>query len=206
MSTVFDFKKVLEKIKILDNAKVERGVEYTNVDLNDIDKTEVGVFYSTCTNIPFQDSGGYLTTIVMSPNFTVQKAINGSNGDNYQRIKVSGQWQPWIKKESWISDTNSYVLTPNNPTLTIPYSFDQIDEFCFRILGTDSASFGFLTMPKDLWHNNATYPLSLKAFSDNGNTVIGWANLVCQNKQTNSFQIHLQSQSCNAVVVSFKLK
>lgn len=97
---MFDFKKVLEKIKILDNAKVERGVEYTNVDLNDIDKTEVGVFYSTCTNIPFQDSGGYLTTIVMSSNFTVQKAINASNGDNYQRIKVSGQWKPWIKKES----------------------------------------------------------------------------------------------------------
>lgn len=94
--SAFNLNKMQDNI---DNAKVERGVEYTNVDLNDIDKTEVGVFYSTCTNIPFQDSGGYLTTIVMSSNFTVQKAINGSNGDNYQRIKVSGQWQPWIAQK-----------------------------------------------------------------------------------------------------------
>lgn len=199
-------KKILQKLKRLDISKLEKDIIYDSVDLNTINNTETGSFNIYCQNKPFEGSGGTIETIKMSEKYAVQKAINLSNGDNYQRNKVSGHWQPWIKKESWISDTNSYILTRNDPTLTIPYSFDQIDEFCFRILGTDSAAFGFLTIPKDLWHNSGAYALSLKAFSCNGNTVVGWANLVCQNKQASSFQIHLQSQSCNAVVVSFKLK
>ena len=111
-----------------------------------------------------------------------------------------------IQKKNWITDTNSYTLTASNTTITIPYSFDAIDEFSFRILGLDSASFNFLTVPKDLWHNSGTYAVTIRAFAGNGNTVAGWANLVCQNKQANSFQINLKSQSCNSVVVSFKLK
>lgn len=120
-----------------------------------------------------------------------------------QKIKDLNQE---INKKNWITDANNYKLSASNPTITIPYKFDEIDEFCFRILGTDSASFGFLTMPKDLWHNSGTYAVTIRAFVGNGNTVAGWANLVCQNKQASSFQINLKSQSCNSVVVSFKLK
>ena len=111
-----------------------------------------------------------------------------------------------INKKNWITDTNNYKLSASNPTITIPYSFDQIDEFCFRILGTDSASLGFLTIPKDLWHNSGTYAITIRAFSGNGNAVAGYASLVCQNKTDNSFQIKMSNSSCNSVVVSFKLK
>lgn len=120
-----------------------------------------------------------------------------------QKIKDLNQE---INKKNWITDANNYKLSASNTTITIPYKFDEIDEFCFRILGTDSANFGFLTMPKDLWHNSGTYAVTIRAFVGNGNTVAGWANLVCQNKQASSFQINLKSQSCNSVVVSFKLK
>lgn len=111
-----------------------------------------------------------------------------------------------INKKNWITDTNNYKLTASNTTITIPYSFDAIDEFSFRILGLDSASFGFLNVVKDLWHNNGTYSLNIKVFRDNSNTVAGYASLVCQKKTDNSFQIKMSNSSCNSVVVSFKLK
>ena len=120
-----------------------------------------------------------------------------------QKIKDLNQE---INKKNWITDANNYKLSASNTTITIPYKFEEIDEFCFRILGTDSASFGFLTIPKDLWHNSGTYAITIRAFSGNGNAVAGYASLVCQNKTDNSFQIKMSNSSCNSVVVSFKLK
>lgn len=111
-----------------------------------------------------------------------------------------------IQKKNWITDTNSYTLTASNTTITIPYNYEEIDEFCFRILGSDAASFNYINVPKDLWHNGGTYNIYIRAFSGGGNTVAGWARVICQNKTSNSFQIKFVEQSCNSVVVSFKLK
>ena len=111
-----------------------------------------------------------------------------------------------IQKKNWITDTNSYTLTASNTTITIPYNYEEIDEFCFRILGSDAASFNYINVPKDLWHNSGTYAITIRAFSGNGNAVAGYASLVCQNKTDNSFQIKMSNSSCNSVVVSFKLK
>lgn len=111
-----------------------------------------------------------------------------------------------IQKKNWITDTNKYTLTANNTKITIPYSFDEIDEFCFRILGSDAASFNYMNVPQALWHNNGTYTINVKVLGSNGNTVIGWARVVIKNKTSNNFQIEMTSQDCNSVVVSFKLK
>lgn len=96
---MFDFKKVLEKIKSLDNNKISCKKNYTGIDLNTINNTEIGDFGTNCTNKPWDSSsGGYLVTITMSDNYALQMSINASNGDNYQRIKTSGTWQSWVKK------------------------------------------------------------------------------------------------------------
>ena len=96
---MFDFKKVLEKIKSLDNNKISCKKIYTGIDLNTINNTEIGDFGVNCTNKPWDSSsGGYLVTITMSDNYALQMSINASNGDNYQRIKTSGTWQSWVKK------------------------------------------------------------------------------------------------------------
>ena len=92
------FKKLLEKIKTIDNSKISYGKKYNAIDLNTINATEIGDFDTYCTNVPFANTGGYLITIVMSSSYEVQIAINASNGDNYQRLKVSGNWQSWVKK------------------------------------------------------------------------------------------------------------
>lgn len=95
---MFNFKKILEKLKDLDNKKISYGKKYNGIDLNTIDKTEVGDFNIYCTNTPFQGAGGYLISIVISTSYAVQIVINASNGDNYQRIKTSNTWQSWVKK------------------------------------------------------------------------------------------------------------
>lgn len=120
-----------------------------------------------------------------------------------QKIKDLNQE---IKRKNWITNTNNYTLTASNSMITIPYAFDEIDEFCFRILGSDSSSFNYMNVPKDLWHNSGTYSIRLRSFSGATNTISGWAIVVCQNKTNSNFQIKMTSQDCNAVVVSFKLK
>lgn len=95
---MFDFKKVLEKIKILDKVKLEKDINYTGINLNDISDTEMGFFSTDCLNKPFEGAGGILITIVQNINYIIQKAINLGNGDNYQRIKVgSSGWLEWVK-------------------------------------------------------------------------------------------------------------
>ena len=91
-------KKILQKLKILDISKLEKDIIYDSVDLNTINNTETGSFNISCQNKPFEGTGGIIETIKMSENYAVQKAINASNGDNYQRIKTSGTWQSWVKK------------------------------------------------------------------------------------------------------------
>ena len=120
-----------------------------------------------------------------------------------QKIKDLNQE---INKKNWITDANNYKLSASNTTITIPYKFEEIDEFCFRILGSDSASFNYMNIPGDLWHNSGTYDISLRTFSGATNEISGWAVVVCQNKTNSNFQIKMTSQDCNAVVVSFKLK
>ena len=91
-------KKILEKIKKLDYNKISYGKKYNGIDLNSIDKTEVGDFDIYCTNAPFAGAGGYLITIIVSINYALQISINAINGDNYQRIKTNGTWQNWVKR------------------------------------------------------------------------------------------------------------
>lgn len=93
------FKNLLEKVKNLDNNKISYNKKYEGIDLNTVAKTEVGDFNIYCTNKPWDaTTGGYLITIALSSTYSVQIAINASNGDNYQRIKTSGTWQSWVKK------------------------------------------------------------------------------------------------------------
>lgn len=92
-------KKIIQKIKDLDNNKISYNKKYEGIDLNTVAKTEVGDFNIYCTNKPWTESaGGYLITIVISSTYAVQIAINASNGDNYQRLKSSGIWLEWVKK------------------------------------------------------------------------------------------------------------
>lgn len=115
---MFDFKKVLEKIKNLNKVKLEKDINYIGIDLNDISGTEMGFFSVDCLNKPFEGVGGILITISQSQNYIIQKAINMSNGDNYQRIKTGGsEWSEWyetgikLANRSTNADFNTFTKT-----------------------------------------------------------------------------------------------
>ena len=79
-------------------AKLEKNVNYTSINLNDINDTEIGFFSTDCLNKPFENSGGIIETIAPTQNYAIQRAINLINGDNYQRIKTGGsEWSEWVE-------------------------------------------------------------------------------------------------------------
>ena len=73
-------------------------------------------------------------------------------------------------------------------TLNIPISFDELNEVSFRVLGNDSASFGYVNVHKDQWHNEGTYPIICNAFNELG-AFKGSVTFTVSNKTNNSFDI-----------------
>ena len=73
-------------------------------------------------------------------------------------------------------------------TFTVPISWNDLKELSFRVLGSDNASFGFLTIPKELWHNNGTYELDVKCY-DVSNNYMGYKRFKVTTKNSNNFVI-----------------
>lgn len=120
-------KKILQKLKILDISKLEKDIIYDSVDLNTINNTETGSFNISCQNKPFEGTGGIIETIKMSENYAVQKAINASNGDNYQRLKIGGTWQPWIANIETITNENGTAIKFQDGTM-IQYVYMKVTD------------------------------------------------------------------------------
>ena len=120
-------KKILRKLKRLDISKLEKDIIYDSVDLNTINNTETGSFNISCTNKPFEGTGGIIETIKMSENYAVQKAINASNGDNYQRLKIGGTWQPWIANIETITNENGTAIKFQDGTM-IQYVYMEVTD------------------------------------------------------------------------------
>lgn len=106
-------------------------------------------------------------------------------------------------KENWIYEETE--LTPTNNTLKILHNFNDINEFAFRILGNDYASFGYSVVPKEFWHNSGAYEMILDAYNSGGDRC-GYAMLKVSNKTNNSFDIIMEQSDCTNVNVAYKLK
>lgn len=170
-------KKILQKLKILDISKLEKDIIYDSVDLNTINNTETGSFNISCQNKPFEGTGGIIETIKMSENYAVQKAINASNGDNYQRLKIGGTWQPWIANIETITNENgtaikfadgimicygSVIVNANSESynLTFPYNFIN-SNYSISLQNRYSYSFDII------WSIGALQPSSVTLYSRN---------------------------------------
>lgn len=67
-------------------------------------------------------------------------------------------------------------------------SWDDVSEFQFRILGNDSSTFEYVSVNKDLWHNDGTYPIFCNVFNYLG-TFKGSAQFTVTDKTSTSFNI-----------------
>lgn len=111
-----------------------------------------------------------------------------------------------VEDNEWRVDTEGIKLTSDNPTVTIPYKFDDISEFSFRVLGSDKGTFGYITIPKEFWHNSGTYQMVINAYSEADGNRKGYVTLIVQNKTDTSFEIYVSSGSYTNVTIAYKLK
>lgn len=74
----------------------------------------------------------------------------------------------------------------NKKIATIPISWNELKEISIRSLGKDNGSFGYLTIPKEQWHNDGTFELVVNDFNLGG-TFVGSARLEVTQKNTDNF-------------------
>ena len=91
------------------------------------------------------------------------------------------------------------IVDYETATITIPISWDDLKEISIRTLGTDNASFAYLTIPKEQWHNDGSYPLLSVCWSYAG-SYCGYAQYTVITKNTNNFVIKLEGNSTGLLV------
>ena len=152
----------------------------------------------------------------VSDNFAEKDAGNLSSSDASAWAAALGIGSKADKDASNLTDANVtsfntklgndwHTFTGSAGTaITISVNFDKVKEFAFRVLGGDNATFGYLSIPKDIWYNNGTYGLSVTCFDNNGYRQ-GSVDFVCADKQTNSFKINSTNHGTNgSIAVSVK--
>lgn len=80
------------------------------------------------------------------------------------------------------------AIESSNGTIEVPVKWDSLKEICLRVLGTDKASFGYVNIPKEAWHNDGTYPVAVNCYNYL-NGYVGYARFQVTKKENNSFTI-----------------
>ncbi len=103
------------------------------------------------------------------------------------------------KTKPWV---NAGELNTAGTYITINKNFDTINNFHFRCLGNDSATFVYVTMPRLAWHNNGLYAFDIPMLNQAG-TNIGYFQIVCQNKTTTLFEIKVVAKNGSKITIYY---
>ena len=156
----------------------------------------ISTYPTKASNSP-TGANGVIFSFVPSQEYIYQLALVGSNPTElYTRARYIGTWGNW-RGTRWKEDA---VIDSTNNTITIPVSWDDLQEISFRVLGTDQASFGYLTAPKEFWHNNGAYELQINCFDYNGNYK-GYKQFKVITKNTHNFVIAMSGTAGGVKVV-----
>lgn len=91
----------------------------------------------------------------------------------------------------------------SNNTFTVPISWENLTEISFRVLGTDQASFSYVTIPKGQWHNDGSYPVQVVCFSTGGGNT-GYANFIVISKNVDNFIVKMVAGSTSGVSLFYR--
>lgn len=89
-------------------------------------------------------------------------------------------YEPYVDKELFIRFNDNYVasLSEDKHWREAPYNSDgefvlstnwnNLKEVSFRVLGNNQATFGYTTVPKNMWHNQGSYGITVLCYDSNG--------------------------------------
>ena len=175
-------------------AKITSITDCNNISLEQ--KFNISIYSTKSLNSPTL-ANGVMFSFVPNQDYIYQLALVGSNPTElYTRTKHTGTWGNW-QGTRWKEDA---VIDSTNNTITIPISWNDLQEISVRALGTDQGSFGYVTIPKKLWHNDGAYNLDINCF-DSGGTYKGYKRLKVTAKNTDNFVITMSGNAGSVMVV-----
>ena len=77
-------------------------------------------------------------------------------------------------------------------------------EISLRVLGKDSATFGYVTIPTNLWHREGAYEI-LDTTTNIVGSFMGYGRIYIIDKTENSFKLKYDGD-CHGMMVAYKLK
>ncbi len=129
---------------------------------------------------------------------------NTSTNETWMQLEQGDgvtSYEPYIEPKILIKNNNGVYETLNKDNeweyarpndehtlFTVYTSWDNLKEISIRTLGVESATFGYLTVPKEQWHNQGAYGLQVRCIDGNG-YFQGYANFVVSEKGDNYFKI-----------------
>ena len=93
-----------------------------------------------------------------------------------------------MSKPNYENNVEWKEATVDGTKIKIPISFNDLKEISFRVLGTDQASFGYISVPKKAWLNDGAYEIAVHCFNHLGGYV-GYAYFKVTTKNSNDFEI-----------------
>lgn len=175
-------------------AKITSITNCNNISLEQ--NFNISIYGTNSSNSPTK-ANGVIFSFVPNQDYIYQLALVGSNPTElYTRTKYIGVWGNWIGTR-WKEDA---VIDNTNNKITIPIKWDDLQEISVRVLGTDNGSFGYLTIPRQLWHNNGAYELQVNCFDYSGKFQ-GYKQFKVTTKNTNNFVITMSGTAGGVMVV-----
>lgn len=94
MRILSEYQNLIQRIEELEKQKINKCKLINEVDVNTISDTQV-VYCNLCTNLPRNNTNGYLITIKYTDSYLVQKFIRRADKKEYTRFKENGTWTEW---------------------------------------------------------------------------------------------------------------
>lgn len=100
----------VEELEELEKGKVNKCKIINSIDANTINDTQIN-YCNECTNLPRNNTNGYLITIKYTDSYLVQKFIRRADKKEYMRFKENNVWTSWQRVGDIEITTGTEYLT-----------------------------------------------------------------------------------------------
>lgn len=87
----------------------------------------------------------------------------------------------------------------------LPINWNELSEICFRVLGSDQATFGYVHIPKELWHNDGAYILEVNCFNEYG-TFKGamWFEVIGKHETSTQIKATVKNSAQSGFTIAYR--
>lgn len=120
------------------------------------------------------------------------KGYTAGNGINIEDGKIStNKWKTFIGN----AGSENYL----------PINWNELSEISFRVLGSDAATFGYVHIPKELWHNDGAYILEVNCINEYGNFKGAmWFEVIGKHSNSTQIKATVKSSAQSGFTIAYR--